>query len=82
MGVVILSRKNSIQGPSADFEGSLNDRGLRKDDKFMHAVSTQTTIPHRHPEADLCYSGMPKNWPKDLDVGCSSKHTGYNKSSS
>ena len=63
---MILRRKNPIQGPSADFEGRLNDRGRPQDDKIMHAVSTQTTTTHRHPEADLCNSGMSINWPKDL----------------
>ena len=33
--------------------GRLNDRGRPQDDKFMRAVSAQTTSPHRHPVADL-----------------------------
>ena len=81
-GVVSLIRKQPIQGPSADFAGRLIYRGRPQDDKIMRFVSARTTHAHRHPEADRCNSGMAIIWPKDLDVGCYSKHKKYNKLSS
>ena len=55
-----------MQGPSADFAGRLNYKGRPQDDKFMRAVSAQTTPPHSHPEASAGNSGILRIGPRTL----------------